>query len=47
MVGLILLEVVATDVISHFGAWLDVSQVSYLSTMFDTSYLYGIFFYNY
>jgi hypothetical protein len=26
---------------------LDVSQVSYLSAMFDTSYLYGIFFYNY
>jgi NADH:ubiquinone oxidoreductase subunit 6 (subunit J) len=47
MVGLILLEVVATDVVNHFGAWLDVSQVSYLSAMFDTSYLYGIFFYNY
>ena len=47
MVGLILLEVVATNISSQFGAWLDVTQMNYMSTMFDTSYLYGIFFYNY
>ena len=47
MVGLILLEVVATNVSSQFSAWLDVTQMNYMSTMFDTSYLYGIFFYNY
>ena len=47
MVGLILLEVVATNVSSQFSAWLDVTQMNYMSTMFDTSYLYGVFFYNY
>jgi len=47
MVGFILLEVVATNVASQFGALLDVTQMNYMSTMFDTSYFYGIFFYNY
>lgn len=47
VVGLLLLEVLSFDIVGNFGAWLDTTQVTYLTTMFDTSYLYGIFFYNY
>ena len=45
--GLSLIGLVSDSFAGHFPAWLDVAQSTYNSNMFNTSFLYGVFFYDY
>lgn len=45
-VGIVGVQAVATHGVGHLDSWLSLTQSAYTSTLFDTSYLYGIYFYN-
>jgi len=45
--GLSLIGLVSDRFAGYFPAWLDVVQSTYNSNMFNTSFLYGVFFYDY